>query len=97
MSRYIQIVLVGAILVFGFAFHLRNGQFVTLDYYADSVTLPFSLWVFIWLTIGVCLGLLAIVPLLLRLRSEISRLRRQLRRIESEAAPAGAAAAGNAS
>jgi len=96
MSRYIKIALVAAILLFGFAFHLRNGQFVTLDYYADSVTLPFSLWVFIWLTLGACLGLLANVPLLLRLRRDNSRLRRQLRRIETEASRSAAAAAGKA-
>jgi uncharacterized integral membrane protein len=96
MSRYVQIALVGLILVFGLAFHLRNGQYVTLDYYADSITLPFSLWVFIWLTLGVGFGLLAVVPLLLRMRRDNSRLRRRLRGAESTAPSAGATQPGNA-
>ena len=95
MSRYIHIALIGAILLFGLAFHLRNGQFVTLDYYADNVTLPLSLWVFIWVAAGVGLGLLAMLPVLLRIRRDNSRLRRALRRMEADAEKARTAAAGN--
>lgn len=97
MSRLITLAVVISILLFGLAFHLRNGQFVTLDYYVDSITLPLSLWVFVWIVIGVCLGLLAVVPLLLKMRRDNRRLRREIRRLESSADRTANVVAGNVS
>ena len=81
MSRFITLVVVTSIVLFGLAFHLRNGQFVTIDYYVDSIALPLSLWVFVWTVAGVCIGLLAVLPALLRMRRDNRRLRREIRRL----------------
>ena len=84
MSRLITL---GAILVFlalGLLFHVRNDQFVTLDYYAGAIDLPFSLWMFISLALGSVLGVLASLPVLLKLKRENSRLARQVRMTERE-------------
>lgn len=84
MSRVFKFALVLLVLVFGVAFHLRNDQFVTLDYYVNSISLPFSMWVFIWVALGACLGLVANLPLLLRIKRENARLQKQRRAQEEE-------------
>ena len=97
MSRVFTIAIVAFILLFGLAFHLRNGQYVTIDYYVDSIALPLSLWVFLWIVVGVCLGVLAMLPALLKARRDNRRSRREIRRLESEADRAGNVVAGNVS
>jgi putative membrane protein len=84
MSRLITL---GAILVFlalGLLFHVRNDQFVTLDYYAGAIDLPFSLWMFISLALGSALGMLASLPAIVRLKRENARLARQVKVTERE-------------
>jgi putative membrane protein len=79
--------MLGAILVFlalGLLFHVRNDQFVTLDYYAGAIDLPFSLWMFIGIAIGSVLGVLASLPMIVRLKRENSRLARQVKVTERE-------------
>ena len=97
MARAFTIVITSIILLLGLAFHLRNGQYVTIDYYVDSMTLPLSLWLFLWVVAGVCLGLLALLPSLLRAGRENRRLRREIRRLETGIDRAGSVAAGNVS
>ena len=84
MSRLLKLILVMVILAGGLAFHLRNDQFVSLDYYAGGIDLPFSLWLFLALTTGALLGVAAAMPMLLRCRRECTRLLKQLRLSEAE-------------
>lgn len=84
MSRLITL---GAILVFlalGLLFHVRNDQFVTLDYYAGVINLPFSLWMFISLAVGSAFGVLASLPVIVKLKRENARLSKQVKVTERE-------------
>jgi uncharacterized integral membrane protein len=84
MSRILSLVIVLLVLLLGLAFHLRNAQFVELNFYAGVVALPFSLWMFLALLAGACLGVLAWLPIMLRLRRANARLSRQVRTHQRE-------------
>ena len=84
MRRLLGLIIVLFVMAFGFAFHLRNGQFFELDYYVGVVGLPFSLWMFLALSLGAVLGILASLPLVLRYRRESARFSRKLRMNEQE-------------
>jgi lipopolysaccharide assembly protein A len=87
MSRIIRLLFILLVLLAGIAFHLRNDDLVTLDFYSGSASLPFSVWLLLALTTGVVLGLLACLPALVGARVQIGRLRRRAQALEP-AAPA---------
>jgi uncharacterized integral membrane protein len=82
--RLLGLIVVLLVMVSGFAFHLRNGEFFEVDYYLGVVGLPFSLWMFLALSLGAVLGILASLPLVIRFRRESARLSRRLRMNEQE-------------
>ncbi len=78
MSRIVQLVFILLVLLAGIAFHMRNDDLVTLDFYSGVIALPFSVWILITLAVGVILGLLACMPAMISSRMQITRLRRRL-------------------
>ena len=84
MSRILTFCFVLVVMVAGLAFHLRNSQMVNLDYYLGSVELPFSLTVIAALCLGALLGVLACLPLLIKLKRKNVRLAKQVRVSEKE-------------
>lgn len=82
--RLLGLIVVLLVMASGFAFHLRNGAFFEVDYYLGVVGLPFSLWMFLALSLGAVLGILASLPLVIRFRRESARLSRRLRMNEQE-------------
>jgi lipopolysaccharide assembly protein A len=82
----LRLVLVGIALLLGLAFHSRNHQAVTLDFYASTIELPLSWLVVAALIIGALLGALTLLPRLLSVRRA---LRRELKRAQilAQAAP----------
>jgi putative membrane protein len=84
MWRLLSLFIVLVVMALGFAFHLRNGEFVEVDYYAGVIDLPFSLWMFLGLFVGALLGILATLPLVIRYRRDSARLWRRLRMSEQE-------------
>lgn len=82
--RIARFMIILMVLLAGIAFHLRNDQFVRFDYYLGDVDLPFSLWIFIAMSTGAVLGCLALTPVLVKLRHESVRLRRQIKVSETE-------------
>jgi uncharacterized integral membrane protein len=72
-------------LVIGLAFHSRNHQPVTLDFYTKTIEIPLSWVVVAALSFGALLGALALLPRLLRTRR---LLRRELRRAKILQSPA---------
>lgn len=59
---------------------IKNGADVELRFYFDTVwRVPLSLALLAALAIGVVLGLLALLPQVIRLRRSVSRLERQAR------------------
>jgi len=65
---------------------IKNGSEVELRFYFDTAwRLPLSLALLAALGLGVALGLLALLPQVMRLRRRVTRLERQMRKQRPEA------------
>lgn len=84
MSRLMILILVLAVILLGVVFHLRNDQLVVLDYIVDSKEFYLSIWLVVVFTLGVVLGILASLPLILKLRRKNAKLQKQVRVSEKE-------------
>ncbi|NNE37069.1 MAG: LapA family protein [Gammaproteobacteria bacterium] len=84
MLRFIKILLFILIILFALAVHLRNDQLVTFNYYLGTLDLPFSLYMVIAICIGAILGMVAVMPNLIRLEREKSRLVSKIHLTEKE-------------
>jgi len=84
MLRIIKILLFILIILSALAVHLRNDQSVSFDYYLGSVDLPFSLFLVTAVCLGAVLGMIAILPSLIRLEREKSSLSSKMRLTEKE-------------
>ena len=78
MSRIIQIVFVVLIVVIGLAFHIRNDQPITLDFYLFAKDgIPLS-WALVGaFSLGVALGFFVMFLSVLKVRSQNRRLARK--------------------
>jgi len=84
MKFIVKLILIIFILLFGLAFHIRNHQLVTLDYYVSEVQLSFSVIFLIALSIGVLLGILVSIPIIIRTRKRNSRLEKKNKRYKKD-------------
>ena len=84
MSRIAKLILALVILVSGLAFHLKNNELIALNYYVGSIELPVSLVVVLVLCIGALLGVLASLPIIIRLKQQKFKLERQIKNSEKE-------------
>ena len=84
MSRIAKLILVLAILISGLAFHLKNNQLIALNYYVGAIELPVSLIVVLVLCFGALLGVLASLPIIIKLKQQKLKLERQIKTSEKE-------------
>ncbi len=84
MSYIVRLALVFIVLLFGLAFHLKNNQTIILDYYISTIELPFSLIMVLVLCVGALLGLLASLPIIIKLKQQKHRLEKQNKKSEEE-------------
>lgn len=84
MLRIFKVLFVLLVIFTGLAVHLRNDQTVTFDYYLGTLDLPFSICLLIAVSLGILFGILATVPIILRLGREKSRLSSRNRLNEKE-------------
>jgi lipopolysaccharide assembly protein A len=85
MSRIAKLIIVLAILLFGLAFHLKNNFPVELNYYVGTTPpLPLSVVVVIVLCLGAVLGVLASLPIIIKLKSQKLKLEKQIKNSEKE-------------
>lgn len=85
MSRIAKLIIVFAILLFGLAFHLKNNLPVELNYYVGTtIPLPISIIVVIALCLGALLGVLASLPIIIKLKQQKLRLEKQIKNSEKE-------------
>ncbi|MCG8378479.1 MAG: LapA family protein [Proteobacteria bacterium] len=84
MSRIAKLILILVILLFGLAFHLKNNQLVALNYYIGVIELPMSLVIVLVLILGALLGILASLPLIIKLKQQKLRLEKQIQNSEKE-------------
>ena len=84
MSRIVQLIIAFVVLLFGLAFHLKNNQLIELNYYVGAFELPFSLVAVLVLIIGAVLGVLASLPIIIKLKQQKLRLEKQIKNSEKE-------------
>lgn len=84
MSRIAKLILVFVILLIGLAFHLKNNQLIELNYYVGVINMPMSWLIVLVLFIGSMLGVMASLPLLIKLKRDKSKLERQIKNSEKE-------------
>ena len=84
MSRIVKLIIVFVILLFGLAFHLKNNQLIELNYYVGVLPMPLSWLVVIVLIIGALLGILASLPMLIKLKQQKLKLEKQIKNSEKE-------------
>ncbi|MGR8918065.1 MAG: LapA family protein [Gammaproteobacteria bacterium] len=77
MSRVLYLTFAILVALAGLAFHVRNRQEITLDYFAGALDVELSWLVVASLVLGVILGVLGMTSSLLRLKREVRRLSRQ--------------------
>lgn len=74
MPRIVKLSLVLLALIVGLLFHLKNSQRIEIDYYVGIIELPLSAVLVLSVCAGVALGVLAGIPMLLKLKRENRRL-----------------------
>ncbi len=79
MSRIITILTLIIVIIAGLALHLRNNQPVVLDYYLNTQELSLSLVIVGAVFFGALLGILASLPIIIKLKHANIRLGRQAR------------------
>lgn len=84
MTRIAKLILIFVILLIGLAFHLKNNQLIELNYYVDVISLPTSWLVVLVLFIGSMLGVLASLPIIIKLKRDKIMLERQIKNSEKE-------------
>ncbi len=84
MSRIAKLVLVVVVLLLGLIFHLKNNQLIELNYYLGSIELSLSLLVVLVLCVGAMLGVLASLPVIIKLKRKQVKLNRQIENREKE-------------
>lgn len=77
MARMLYVMLAVLVGLVGLAFHVRNKQTIVLDYFTGTVTIELSLVVVGALVLGAVLGAAAMGSSLLRLQTEVRRLKRR--------------------
>ncbi len=83
----IKYALILLVVLIGLAFHVRNGQQVTVDYYLGSSEIPLSMALAVALLGGAILGVLSGLPAWLKLKRDKAKLNRQLKAHQTDATP----------
>jgi len=84
LKRTFYICLFFFVFICGLVFFLKNDQVMTFNYLAGSLELPLSILLLSSLSIGILLGIMALLPLLVNLKREKSRLEKQIKLTEKE-------------
>lgn len=82
MTRIFTLIFLAFVLLVGISFSILNSQGVHLNYYFGSWDLPLSLALMLTLGLGAILGLLGSVSVIIRLKREISKLKKGMKHVE---------------
>ncbi|HFD80939.1 MAG TPA: LapA family protein [Gammaproteobacteria bacterium] len=86
MLRLIGFLLLIVLVVLGVSFAVLNAEPVSLNYYFGYLEIPLSMVVVVSLTAGALIGALVSMGVILRLKRQLARTRRELRKAEKQAA-----------
>ncbi len=84
VMRIIYAIIFIIVLITGLLFFVKNNQVMEFNYIVGSKELPVSFLLFASLCMGVLLGLIASLPVIVRLKRQKSRLEKQIRVTEKE-------------
>ncbi|MBM2829837.1 MAG: LapA family protein [Gammaproteobacteria bacterium] len=84
IKRVFYICLFFFVFILGLVFFLKNDQVMTFNYLTGSIELPLSFLLLSTLCIGVLLGITALLPILVNMKRERSRLEKQIKVTEKE-------------
>ena len=84
MSRIARLILIFVTVLFGFAFHLKNQQLITINYYVGAIDLHLSWLIVLVLILGALLGVLASLPIIIKLKQQKLKLEKQIKNSEKE-------------
>ena len=84
MIGFLKLIFVIIIVAIGLAFHNRNSDLVTINYYLGEIDLSISIIVIGSILIGALLGFLTSLGIILPLRRERSKLNKALKTTEQE-------------
>lgn len=79
VMRIIYAIIFIVVLIAGLLFFVKNNQVMEFNYIAGSKDLPVSFLLFASLCMGVLLGLVASLPVIVRLKQRNTRLEKQIR------------------
>jgi len=84
VTRVIGLIFILVVLVFGLTFAVMNAESVQINYYFGIYQMPLSLILVIAFVIGALFGAVVNVGMMLRLKRQISKLRREVKFTEKE-------------
>ena len=84
MVFILKLIFIIVMLLFGLAFHVKNNQLITLDYYIGEIQLYFSMIIILAICIGVLLGILVSIPMIIRNKQLNNRLENEIKKKEKE-------------
>ena len=84
MTFILKLIFIIVVLLLGLAFHVKNHQLVTLNYYIGEIQLPFSIIIILMICVGVFLGILVSIPIIIRNKKFCNRLEKEIKKREKE-------------
>ncbi|MDH5573516.1 MAG: LapA family protein [Gammaproteobacteria bacterium] len=84
MLRLLYLFLFLLLIIAGIAFAVLNATPVSFNYYFDSTQIPLSLILVLAILVGAVLGVMASIGLIIKLKREISRLKKSVSLTEKE-------------
>ena len=82
--RYLSYIFWILVILVGITFASLNPQRITLNYYLDTKSVHLPLMVLATLVIGALLGVIAMLPTLLKSKGSARRLKHRIKQIEQE-------------
>lgn len=84
VKRYLTVLLFVVVLLIGILFFVNNNQSIELSYLLGVINLPLSVLLLLDFIIGVVIGVIALLPLVLKLKYQKSRLEKKIKSTETE-------------
>ena len=84
LKRFLYVSIFIIVLIVGLLFFVKNNQPVEFHYIAGSKELPVSMLMLGTLCLGVILGVLALLPMLIKARHQKAKLEKQIKMTEKE-------------
>ncbi|OGO90981.1 MAG: hypothetical protein A3F10_02115 [Coxiella sp. RIFCSPHIGHO2_12_FULL_42_15] len=82
--KYVFFIFWMLVIILGVTFASLNSHTVTINYYVNETTIHIAILLLMTLVMGVFLGIIAMLPALIRNKNNHRRLRHRIKQIEQE-------------